>query len=145
MVIRKATSDDSNAVWSLENECFEIPWSLKSIKEDLECNTFAHYYVAENGEITAYIGVHLIYEDAQITNLAVTSKARKKGVGTALINHLCRQVKDMGGKNITLEVSDKNHAAIKLYTGAGFKPVSIRKNYYSHDNSDAIIMLKVID
>ncbi len=145
MIIRKATPEDCDSIVNLENECFETPWSRKSILTDLENNPNAYYYVAVSFDIIGYIGMWLVMEDAQITNLAVTENFRGQGVGLSLINYLCDQAKIMCGKNITLEVSDKNTVAISLYSKAGFKPVSKRNKYYSYNDSDAIIMLKVIE
>jgi len=145
VIIRKAVPEDCDNILDLEKECFDIPWSRQSIFTDLENNKNAHYYVAVSEEVIGYIGMWLVLEDAQITNLAVTKEVRKCGIGLSLVNHLCEQVKLLGGNNITLEVSDKNTAAISLYTKAGFRPVSVRRKYYSHNDSDAIIMLKVIE
>ena len=148
MIIRKATPEDCESIVDLEKECFIIPWSRKSILTDLENNPNAHYYVAVDGisaSITGYIGMWLVLDDAQITNLAVTKESRNKGTGTSLVNYLCRQAVQMGAKTITLEVSDKNTTAVTLYKRAGFVPVSKRTGYYSYDDSDAIIMLKVLE
>jgi len=145
MIIRKAGPEDCDSILKLENECFAIPWSRNSIISDLENNTSAHYFLAVDGEVAGYIGMWLVFEDAQITNLAVTENARGKGIGLSLIKYLCEQTKIMGGKNITLEVSDKNISAMSLYGKAGFIPVSKREKYYSYNDSDAIIMLKVIE
>ena len=145
MIIRKANPDDCDSIVNLENECFATPWSRKSILTDLENNSNAYYYVAVDGTVIGYIGMWLVLEDAQITNLAVTKESRNQGVGISLVNYLCEEVKKMGGRNITLEVSDKNTLAISLYSKLGFIPVSKRVGYYSYNDSDAIIMLKVIE
>jgi len=145
VIIRRAVPEDCDSILELENECFDIPWSRQSIFTDLEKNKNAHYYVAVSEEVIGYIGMWLVLEDAQITNLAVTKKSRGRGVGLSLIDYLCEQAKILGGKTITLEVSDKNIEAKSLYNKAGFEAVSIRKKYYTHNNSDAIIMLKVIE
>ena len=42
--------------------------------------------------------------------------------------------------DITLEVNHTNLIAINLYKKYGFKPVSVRKNYYG--SSDAILMVR---
>ncbi|MDN6731712.1 MAG: ribosomal-protein-alanine N-acetyltransferase, partial [Atopostipes suicloacalis] len=43
-------------------------------------------------------------------------------------------------KVLTLELRVSNHKAKKLYKKIGFKEKSIRKNYYSDNNEDALKM-----
>ena len=48
---------------------------------------------------------------------------------------------ETGKDNISLEVNEKNYAAISLYKKAGFEDVGRRKKYYN-GMDDAIIMTK---
>lgn len=174
--IRRATIEDCQAIVKLEQECFHVPWSEKSIKDDLANNNKAYYYVAiansdkidnngeiaNNGEITnndviansnviansdviGYIGMWLVVDDAQITNVAVSEQYRRKGVANALLRYLCCVAKKMKAVIISLEVSDANTSAISLYLKEGFVKVGIRKKYYEKIGQDAIIMLKNIE
>jgi ribosomal-protein-alanine N-acetyltransferase len=144
--IRRATIEDCQAIVGLEQECFSVPWSEKSISNDLENNSNAYYYVAiANNTVIGYIGMWLAVDDAQITNVAVSAKHRRKGVANALIRSLCDDARLMGAVMISLEVSDVNLPAISLYENEGFEKVGLRKNYYEKIGQDAIIMLKKIE
>ena len=79
------------AVAELEKECFSSPWSYEGLAEELS-NPLSHFLVAvseEHGELLGYIGVQEICGEAYITNVAVTSAARRCGVGRALLRAAC--------------------------------------------------------
>ena len=71
--------------------------------------------------------------------VGVLDEYRNKGIGKALINKMLDNKKI---EKVTLEVKKDNKNAIMLYNSLGFKPVSIRKGYYS--GVDAILMLKEV-
>lgn len=75
-------------------------------------------------------------------NVAVDENARKKGIGTALINTLVTFAKKNSLAFLTLEVRQSNENAIRLYSNAGFVKVGERKNYYSEPAENAILMTK---
>ncbi len=143
--IRLAISEDLDAIFKIENECFAIPWSLESIENDLNQNPSATLMVAVlNEEVIGYIGMWTVLDEAQITNLAVSKASRGKGIGKMLLSRLCQNAKELGTVILTLEVRPSNISAITVYKGAGFNEISRRKSYYKNNGEDAIIMLKNI-
>ena len=126
----------------LEQVCFSMPWSYIMLRDEL-LNDFAVYYVAEiEGKVAGYAGIHMIFDDGHITNVAVHPDFRRNGIASALIDKLTRVADRSGVRKITLEVRESNEAAISLYTGKGFKPTAIRKNYYNLPNENAILMTR---
>ena len=81
-----------------------------------------------------------IVDEGHITNIAVHPNFREKGVGTILLQSLIDHSKDWGCNSLTLEVRASNDAAKGLYKKFGFLEEGIRKNYYSDNEEDAIIM-----
>lgn len=141
--VRPAELRDLDGICQLERECFATPWSEASLRKDLSENEFAHYFVAEaEGRVAGYIGVYMSFEDAQITNLAVMSPMRGRGIGRRLVREAVQFCVSRGCERMTLEVRTGNSGAIALYTSENFKPVGIRKGYYEDNGEDAIIMLK---
>jgi ribosomal-protein-alanine N-acetyltransferase len=47
---------------------------------------------------------------------------------------------DMGAKTMTLEVRVTNHIAQSLYRKLGFQNGGLRKNYYSDNQEDGLVM-----
>lgn len=144
-IIRPADKEDLKDIYVLERKYTEIPWSEKSLFDDIFNNPNAHYYVAvSNNSIAGYIGFWLVENSGEIINLAVSKEYRRKGIGKCLVKHVCKYVSIMGGDEIYLEVSNLNKAGLSLYESEGFNRISERKNYYSKTHSNAIIMLKKI-
>ncbi len=130
---------------AIENECFSMPWSRQSIADEL-VNEFACYFVAEDerGAVAGYAGMHLIVDEAYITNVAVRSDLRRVGIATALLNRLGTIAREGGIRRVTLEVRESNDPARRCYERLGFHPIAVRKGYYIAPNEDAIIYEKVL-
>ena len=82
------TDKDVMSVYELEKECFSVPWSIKSISEELQ-NANARFLLAEiNGEAAGYVGSYFVSGEVYITNVAVKNKYRRKGVAVGLLSEL---------------------------------------------------------
>ena len=78
-------------------------------------------------------------DEAEILTLAVEPRARRQGVGTALVTKALAEAQGRGARIALLEVSVGNAAARALYGRAGFVEVGRRPRYYT-DGSDALIL-----
>lgn len=132
-------------VWELEKLCFDEPWSLNSFEAELD-NKMSEYIVAideETGSVVGYAGVWLMYDCADITNIAVSPKIRRCGLGEKLLALLVDISRERGMRSITLEVRISNAPAISLYKKCGFEECGLRKRYY-RGNEDALLMSKAL-
>ena len=123
----------------IEREAFETPWTENMFIPEVE-DPNAYYVVGVRGEeVICYGGFHKVLDEAHITNIAVKSTERGKGIGRFLMSELIARAKMADIAHMTLEVRDGNIPAIKLYESFGFKVEGVRKKYY--DNKyDALIM-----
>ena len=144
-MIRKMQSYDVDRVYEIENQAFFEPWSKKNLIKELEANTFLSHFVYEkDGEILAfYIASHIL-DEVEIFTIAVDRNYQNLGIGSKLLDHLIGWAKDDDIKEIWLEVSTKNDAAISLYKKFDFKVMGLRKNYYQKLGEDAYNMMKEI-
>ena len=131
-----------SALAQLERECFSDPWSEKALAEELS-NPNAVFRVALiDGEVAGYVGMLHVLDEGDICNVAVFDRFRRKGVASALIQHLV----DYGVENqlsfITLEVRESNIGAQKFYETMGFETIGVRKNFYDNPREHAILMNK---
>jgi len=135
------TAQLAEEVARLETVCFSDPWSMESILAELE-NEYATWLCAvdESGTVIGYGGVHVLYGEGEIMNIAVSPCVRCGGIGTALMTALLAAASD--AETIFLEVRASNDAAIRLYDRFGFERIAVRKNYYSLPTEDAHIMRK---
>ena len=142
-MIRKMEIRDADEVYNIENQAFFEPWSKKNLIKDLESNTFLNHYVAEkDGRIVGFYISSQVLDEVEIFTIAVERDHKNMGIATNLLKHLLATSKANNMKEIRLEVSTKNLAAINLYKKFGFEIMGIRKNYYQKVGEDAYNMKK---
>lgn len=142
MIFRRMTENDLDKVSAMEKEIFSMPWSKESFRESLLQN-YSYFFVAEEGDILGYCGVHNFGGDGEITNVAVDKNARGQGVATKMLQYAMDETKKIGVEAFTLEVRISNTKAIGLYEKLGFENKGIRKNFYENPVEDAMIMWKI--
>ena len=141
MTVRRATIEDAKEIFAIEMECFSVPWSLDSIEIELLNEDKKLYYVVEDANgVVGYAGVWLVYDEGQITNIAIRPSARRQGFGAKLTSALIEECFKRGMHEIFLEVRISNLSALSLYRQLGFTVKGMRKNYYSEPKEDAYIM-----
>ena len=141
MDIRLATIDDAHAIYDIEQQSFSVPWSLESVLTELEGTSNKLYMViCDEDHIVGYAGAWLVYDEGQITNIAILPSARGKGYGSKLTKQLINECFSRGMHEIFLEVRISNLAALAMYRNLGFSVKGIRKEYYSEPTEDAYIM-----
>ena len=140
LIIEMMTSKDIDGVFEVEKNCFEHHWSKELFKKEL-INENARYLVAKlGGKIVGYVGIWLILDEGHITNVAVHNDYRGQKIGDKLVQALVNLCKENNINSMTLEVRVSNIVAQNLYKNYGFKLAGIRKEYYSDNKEDAMIM-----
>ncbi len=138
-IIREMIDLDVPAVANIERLSFASPWSEDALMKELG-NTLACYYILESNEqLLGYIGTWIIFDEAQITNVAVHPEFQGNGFGRKILSYFFVQMKAKGMNVITLEVRPSNDHAIMLYKSFGFREIGRRKEYYLDNKEDALI------
>lgn len=145
---------DLEEVLVIEGESFSHPWSRRNFLEELDRGTLGRCLVSEIGEgsgdgsrvsvemrICGYIMAWFVADEVHITNLAVASRHRKRGVARSLIQRLIDDAVGEGAGWCVLEVRESNLAARSLYEGMGFHHLGVRRRYY-RNGEDALVMGK---
>ena len=139
IMVRLMKEEDIDKLVVIEEECFSLPWSKNAFEESFS-KDYAYFFVAEiDKEIAGYIGLYKIGSEGDITNIAVSSTYRRKGIGYKLIEAVLDFAKHHKMNTITLEVRESNIPAIGLYERCGFTNIGIRKNFYEKPVENAII------
>ncbi|KWZ65141.1 ribosomal protein S18-alanine N-acetyltransferase [Bacillus altitudinis] len=135
------TVEDIPEVYTIEVHSFTAPWKKESFVYEILHNQYSHYFlIEEDGQPVGYCGVWIVKDDAQITNIAILPEHRGKGYGEALLRYVMEFCKEKKTDHLSLEVRVSNTPAQSLYEKLGFKPASIRKNYYTDNGEDALVM-----
>ena len=140
--IRAMQAEDLEAVVRTESQIFSRPWSRKGFEDALRQKETIYLVAYEKDILAGYCGLLQSFDEADITNVAVVEKFRKKGVATELLEQLFLRGYERGIENFTLEVRVGNSPAIHLYEKLGFERSGIRPNFYEKPKEDALIMWK---
>lgn len=142
ILIRRMALKDAPAVHRIEQDTFARPWSLSSFEYEMTGNPVARYLVAqEGGRLLGFAGIHIIFDEGHITNVAVTADRRGEGIGERLVSSILQYAANLGVRYATLEVRASNEKAIRLYRQHGFQAVHTRKKYYEDNGEDALLMV----
>ena len=95
---------------------------------------------SQASDIAGYVGLWFQGNETHITEIAVREELRGNGIGELLLIGSVRVALERGSTVLTLEARVSNFIAQRLYEKYGFKEVGIRKNYYSDNREDAVIM-----
>ncbi|MEH7504839.1 ribosomal protein S18-alanine N-acetyltransferase [Neobacillus drentensis] len=140
-VFRKMREEDIDQILEVEHASFTTPWSREAFYNELHNNRFAVYLVLEeNNKILGYCGAWIVIDEAHVTNVAILPEFRGRKLGEAIMRKMMSVAREMGAKSMTLEVRVTNHVAQSLYRKLGFQDGGIRKNYYSDNQEDGLVM-----
>lgn len=134
-MIRCINDNDINYIIE-KMKYFDVLYEMSNIKN----HPFNKYLVYEdNNELIGFLEYALCYDRLELNYIFVNNEYRRRGIGEKLLKYLLDMYKELD--NITLEVSEKNTGAIKLYEKLNFEKVSIREKYYSN-GENAILMMR---
>ena len=98
----------------------------------------------EGEQVVGYVGSQTVIDESDMMNVAVHPDCRRRGIAEALVNALCKALKERGSVSLTLEVRASNDPAKALYDKLGFESVGRRPNYYRNPKEDALILKKML-
>jgi ribosomal-protein-alanine N-acetyltransferase len=128
---RLMDESDLDAVCDLEARAYEFPWSRAIIGG---CTTVPYriwlgFLPGESTHISqAFLSITL--DEAHILNLSVEPGFQGRGFGGHMLNHLKKDAREQGARQMFLEVRESNRAAMQMYLNHGFNEVGRRWNYY---------------
>ena len=141
MTYRSWKFEDILKISELEKECFSDPWTYRMFVEGFSSKLFYGVCAVEDGEIVGYACETVLFENAEVDNIAVAESCRRRGVGKKLLKKLETEAKERGARVILLEVRVSNAPAMTMYLKEGFKRIYVRPRYYP-DGEDAVVMQK---
>ena len=158
VVTRIVRFADLGAVVEIERACFADPWSPESFESSMEPQRM-RFLVAEEGEgsttseshasgeprILGYVVALLLFDEAEIANLAVAPWARRRGIGGLLLDRMSADLARGGVESLYLDVRESNAGARALYASRSFDEVGRRRGYYRHPTEDALLLKKNLE
>lgn len=156
-VLRPARPDDVPELARFENELFGgEAWSEALLAGEVDAATGpgadrAYVVVEGPGEdgdpvVLGYAGAW--FGDgrgsADLLTIATVPAARRRGIATAMLEHLVALVAERGCVDVLLEVRASNEGAQRLYRDHGFEPIGTRRRYYLAPVEDALVMRRAL-
>lgn len=116
---------------NIEKACFgKDAWTINNLVSEFH-NEFSHFFSYWDGDkIVGYACVRIMYEEAQICNVAVLPQYRRRGIATQLLSAVGDFAKDCGCERCELEVNTANTPAVQLYTKCNYTVEGTRVNFY---------------
>jgi len=141
-VLRAMLPGDVAQVAAIEADSFAAPWSEAAFRHELDI-PFSKAVVAhpasDPDEVVGYVVLWTVADEIHLLDLAVASGARRARVGRLLAERVLDEARAAAARLVTLEVSQRNEPAQRLYAGLGFVTSSVRRDYYGPGN-DALVM-----
>lgn len=139
--INSLSTLDLRDIIDIERASFSDPWSENALLSSITgpyCLTAA---ARKDGRVIGYIMGMALYEDCEITNVAVLPEYRSRGAAKAMMESFLSLCRERSVERVLLEVRESNAPAIGLYSAFGFKPYGRRKEYYKEPTEDALLMV----
>lgn len=139
------SADDVDAVVDIDRRCQSSPTDAQVFLGELK-RDWAHVDIAtltfadHSVRTVAFCNYWVVSNELQLHNIATHPDWRRRGIAAALMGHLLRQARAHACTLVTLEVRASNRAAQALYRRYEFRPVALRKHYYTDNREHAILM-----
>lgn len=108
-------------------------------------------WVAEDGQalmgfaVATALSIPESPAECELEFVLVPPHARRRGIGSALMETVLAWARDLGAKEIWLEVRKSNVRAVRLYERCGFAITGSRPGYYVDPVEDALLMRRQIE
>ena len=157
--IRPMREADLQQVLRIERSSFTVPWTPSTFVSLLR-RPDAHLFVAEaelpgrgDGDgtrggrlaLVGYAAVWVVLDQAELGDLAVDDPWRRRGIAQQLVDAVLVRVRELGVRELFLEVRVSNSGARRLYERNGFQEVARRKHYYSRPREDALVLRREVE
>ncbi len=109
------------------------------IVEELERPLMTAWAARDERGVTGFLLASRIADELHVIDVVVAERARRRGIGRALVQASMNDATAGGLRLALLEVRRSNVPAIRLYRGMGFVAVRLRPRYYD-TGEDAIEM-----
>jgi len=138
--IRWMIRRDMADVIAIEQTSFEFPWSEADFIRALRERNCIGLVAEQDNKIVGYVIYELAPAELHVLNLAVAPGARRRAVGTKLVEKLVGKLSFQRRERILLEVRETNLAAQLFFKEQGFRAVSVLRDFYDDTVEDAYLM-----
>jgi len=147
--IRQADKCDIHDLVDLDDECFDTYYYEKTKFSKLDFQDYLRrrnsilLVAVRNSRIVAYVAgtvrTSQVRSIAHLDSIAVSSRARQKGIGSQLLHLFTQEAKRRGCKMVMLEVATANTEGHHFFSKRGFLRICDLPGYYG-GGLDGVLM-----
>lgn len=138
--IRWMIRRDMSEVQQIESHCFEFPWSEEDFIRCLRQRNCIGMVAEQDERVLGFMIYELHKTRLHVLNFAVHPGCRRRGVGAAMVQKLIGKLSSQRRNRILLEVRETNLAAQLFFREAGFRAISVLRDFYEDTTEDAYLM-----
>jgi [ribosomal protein S18]-alanine N-acetyltransferase len=141
--IRDHKSDEFESLWRLDQQCFPpgISYSRIELKTYMRKRGSFTLVAADASDTIAGFIVAYAGRTGHIITIDVTPDARRRRVGSQLLQAAEDRLRAWGSGAVSLETAVDNLSALSFYKRHGYSVVKTRPRYYSN-GVDALVLVK---
>ena len=138
--IRWMIRRDMPEVLAIETGSFEFPWSEDDFVRCLRQRNCIGMVAEQHEKVVGFMIYELHKSQLHIINFAVAPDMRRRGVGRQMSEKLIAKLSHQRRDRILLEVRETNLPAQLFFRQAGFRAVSVLRDFYEDTTEDAYMM-----
>ena len=142
ITILPAHLDDLDAIMLLERSGFPASeqWSERTWRDEL-LGEHRTILIARAQHPVGVISINTTGELADLHRIVVEPRSRRQGIGADLVRAGLDIARQLGVREMILDVGYHNEPAIALYQQLGFEQLTARQNYYGPGRHALILKL----
>jgi ribosomal protein S18 acetylase RimI-like enzyme len=143
--IRPYDPADFDALWQMDAACYapEVAYSKRTMRAFLRLPGAECLIAEDGGAILGFIMTDRDGPAGHVITLDVSPDARRRGIGTALVNAAHDSLAARGVREVELESSTANQAGVAFWQHHGYQPQGILANFYEN-GEDAYWMTRTL-
>jgi ribosomal-protein-alanine N-acetyltransferase len=149
--VGRALAADVPDLAALAAECFDSPWTLRQMADEVALGPPNAVLVARGrtpgsrgAALVAFCAYRVVLDELQVLDVAVHPASRRRGLARLLLHLALRAGARAGARVALLEVRAGNRPAIALYRSLGFETAGLRRAYYRAPEEDALLLQRAL-
>jgi [ribosomal protein S18]-alanine N-acetyltransferase len=138
--IRWMIRRDMPEVLGIETSSFEFPWCEDDFIRCLRQRNCIGMVAEFDERVVGFMIYELHKNRLHILNFAVRPEFRRRGVGHSMICKLIGKLSQQRRNRILLEIRETNLDAQLFFRDAGFRAISVLRDFYDDTTEDAYLM-----
>ena len=138
--IRWMIRRDMPEVLGIEQTSFEFPWSEDDFVRCLRQRNCIGMVAEHDESVVGFMIYELHKNRLHVLNFAVRPEFRRHGVGMSMVGKLIGKLSQQRRNRILLEIRETNLEAQLFFRDAGFRAISVLRDFYEDTPEDAYLM-----